>query len=93
VILLEKEADPGRRGEDPRVQQRLQLGADRNELPARDAKKGRGLGLGQDALRAKTLDSSDDVGIQIGRILSPFESPEGPGAGSGAVSRTARQGS
>jgi hypothetical protein len=64
VVLLEEEAEAGRREQDATVEKDAQLRPDRDEVPPGDRGEGPRLGFAENALRAELLDGGDDLGVR-----------------------------
>ena len=67
-MLFDEKPDARHRDEDADVQERFELGPDRNELPPRDAEKRCGLGIREDALPAQAEDGGFNFGVDGGSL-------------------------
>ena len=65
VMLLDEKADARHRDENADVEERPKLGANGNQLPARDAEKRRRRGIRKDALLAEAQDGGFDFGVDV----------------------------
>ena len=77
MVVLDELADAGHRDEHAGIQERFELGPDRNELAAGHAEERLGAGLGQDALLAEAQDGGLDFGVDGGSLAPGRNGGEG----------------